>query len=214
MSCHWCLHHISNHISALQIPGSLSTATNRRNFKHLSSLLNFDCCFFLMAVCHRFTQESFQCMEILQRIARGLSVLCAVRAHHPFPTTLMYPFLEFLESLKWPQITRPSTDCLPCSSHHMENHIWWDLSVWQARKHICSCHIVIKHFLHHQLQRPQKKGCWGPFKLHICLFICSTCSTYVSCSESFLKPLKQWSACFPKLVPRPALMQACIRNLS
>ena len=174
-----------------------------------------------MAVCHRstFAQDSFQSMEIkspiTQRKARHLLVFLCHKCSSP---PLLHIF--FWHSWKvwcdhrlsdWPKIIRLSSACLHCPSH-MKNGIRIDPGIWQNRKHLSSCHIDIKRFLHHQLLGPQNKGHWGG-KLHICLFICSTCSTYVSCSESFLKPLKQWPAFFPKLVPWPALMQACIRNL-
>lgn len=172
-----------------------------------------------MAFCHRstFTQDSFQSMEIKSPITlRKARHLLVFLCHKSASLPLLYIF--FWHSWKvwyehrlsdWPQIIRLSSACLPCSSC-MKHNIW--TGVQENRKHLNSCHIDIKRFLHHQLLGPQNKGRWGG-KLHMCLFICSTCSTYVSCSESFLKLLKQYSACFPKLVPWLALMQACIRNL-
>lgn len=138
-----------------------------------------------------------------QSKARCLHVFLHHRSLPSLPHHLYTSFSGTLACLKWPEIIRHCL--LLCSSHHAEDHIGCEWGVWQSRKIMGSCHVAMKHFLHSQM-----KGCWGG-KIYICFLF--NVFAYVRCSENCLKPCKQWSACFPKLIPWPVLMQTYIRKL-
>lgn len=143
----------------------------------------------------------------LQSKARHLQVFLCCKSSSSLPHR---PHTSFSST---PGMSEVTTDyqTLFALLLHMENHIGCNWSVWQSRKHMSNCHIAIKHFLHPQLQGPpDERLLRGENSTSVYLF---NVFTYVRCPESFLRLLEKWSACFPKLVPWPVLMQTWIRKL-
>lgn len=144
-------------------------------------------------------------MEIKAPTSQSKARCLHVFLHHRSSSSLPHhPYMSFSDTLvclKGPQIIRPY---LLCSSHHVEDHIGCDWGIWQSRRL-----WVVVTLPWNVFSILRWKAAEGESSTSVSLF---DMFTYVRCSENCLKPPKQWSACFPKLLPWPVLMQTYIRK--